>query len=100
MAEEINRELLAELFEQKRKAGENKNQWLRYEKQTTAKILGMLGYERDPKTRPADTVIKGVLRVEVKPITRMDLDYLRENYPQIAAECERTSYTTYIRPPE
>jgi hypothetical protein len=100
VAEEINRELLAELFEQKRKAGEFKNQWLRYEKQATAKILGMLGYERDPEARPKDTDIPGVLRVEVKPNTRIDLDYLRENYPQIAAECERRSYTTYIRPPE
>lgn len=100
MAEPVNETLLAELFEQKRKAGEAKNQWLRYEKQCTAKILGMLGYEREPKARPKDTTIPGVLRVEVKTGTRIDLDYLREHYPQIAAECERQSYTTYIRPPE
>lgn len=97
---DINKALLAELYAQRAKARDARAEWERYEKQTTAKILAMLGYERDPESRPDSTSIPGVLRVEVSPGTHLDQKYLKEHYPAIAAECERTHWKTYIRPPE
>jgi hypothetical protein len=100
-----NSELLAELYETREKARASRLEWERYEKATAARIMSLLGYSNGktvgvPVGRTVVFNGKPVFSVEVSTRIDIDRDYLKENYPAIWAECEKTIYVKTIRPPD
>lgn len=86
-----------ELYEQARLA---KSSWTAEEKRLKARLLEKLGYDQDePKPSPVTAVLAGepVFEVRVGNRKGLDIKYLKEEHPDVYAECEKWTYPISIR---